>query len=431
MDKSIYTVVQDGLCTGCGTCVGVCPKDAIEMKINNSKGIYLPYLDQEKCNQCGVCLQLCPGYGVDFNQLNQEIFGRQPNEIYAGNYLNCYIGYATDYNIRYNSASGGLVTQLLIFALEQGIIDGALVTKMREDNPLEPQPFIARSKEEIISASKSKYCPVPANIALKEILKEDGKYAVVGLPCHIQGIRKAQLVNKKLRERIVLHLGIFCSHPTSFWGVKFILYKYGINQDDIARLDYRGEGWPGHMAIYHKNGTKKLIAFMDYNTYSWGLSFFCPMRCTLCFDQCCDLADISFGDAWVSEQINDNIGTSAIISRNIIGENLLKQAVAKGEITLRIVESNKVEDTKDKKGKYEARSFVARFLRKKIPEYRMVLPKSKITTYYDALKLYINILLSRHHLWWLIDKLGYVDRLSYKLQMIWHDFKGHLRNPQR
>jgi len=39
-------------------------------------------------------------------------------------YLNCYIGHSTDYNIRYNSASGGHVTQLSIFALEVGIIDG-------------------------------------------------------------------------------------------------------------------------------------------------------------------------------------------------------------------------------------------------------------------------------------------------------------------
>ena len=35
---------------------------------------------------------------------------------------------------------------------------------MKKDNPLEPEPFIARTREEIIEASKSKYCPVPANI---------------------------------------------------------------------------------------------------------------------------------------------------------------------------------------------------------------------------------------------------------------------------
>ena len=45
-------------------------------------------------------------------------------------------------------------------------------------------PLSFRIKEEIISASKSKYCPVPANIVLKEILKdkECEKFAVVWLP---------------------------------------------------------------------------------------------------------------------------------------------------------------------------------------------------------------------------------------------------------
>lgn len=59
-----------------------------------------------------------------------------------------------------------MVSALLIFALEQGIIDGALVTKMSENNPLEPQPFIARTREEIISAAKSKYCPVRIRLPL-------------------------------------------------------------------------------------------------------------------------------------------------------------------------------------------------------------------------------------------------------------------------
>jgi coenzyme F420 hydrogenase subunit beta len=192
----------------------------IKLTINEKKGIYVPKLDEEKCNNCGLCYKVCPGHSVDFKNLNLEVFGKESEDILIGNYLNCYIGHATDYDIRYNSASGGLITQLLIFALEEGIIDGALVTRMKKDNPLEPEPFIARTKGEIIEASKSKYCPVPANIALKEILasKEGEKFAVVGLSCHIQGIRKAEQINKKLKERIVLHLVLFCNHGVNFIG---------------------------------------------------------------------------------------------------------------------------------------------------------------------------------------------------------------------
>src|SRR4030043_382689 len=114
-----------------------------------------------------------------------------------------------DEEIRRGSSSGGIVTQLLVYALEKGIIDGALVVRMKKDKPLEPEPFIARSREEIISASKSKYCPVAANVVLKAILSEKGRVAVVGLPCHINGIRKAESALPELKKKIVLHVGLF------------------------------------------------------------------------------------------------------------------------------------------------------------------------------------------------------------------------------
>ncbi|MCK4454585.1 4Fe-4S binding protein, partial [Candidatus Parcubacteria bacterium] len=145
-DKIIFTVVKHDLCTGCGTCVSLCPNEAIELVIDKKKGIHIPEIDENRCNNCGICYKICPGHEVDFKTLNLEIFGKEPEDVLIGNYLNCYVGHATNYDIRYNSASGGLITQLLIFALEEGIIDGALVTRMKRDSPLEPEPFIARTK---------------------------------------------------------------------------------------------------------------------------------------------------------------------------------------------------------------------------------------------------------------------------------------------
>jgi len=37
-------VVTDGLCTGGGTCVALCPEEAIKLTINEYKGIYVPAL---------------------------------------------------------------------------------------------------------------------------------------------------------------------------------------------------------------------------------------------------------------------------------------------------------------------------------------------------------------------------------------------------
>ena len=168
---TIEPVVKRKLCTGCGTCAGICPRDAIEMTVHARKGCHVPRLDRKRCTRCGLCHRACPGHSVDFESFNSKLFGEIPEDVALGRYLGCYIGHANDRSVRRDCASGGLVSSLLIFALEEDLIDGALVTRMREDNPLRPEPFIARTRDEILSAAGSKYCPVATGTALKEILR--------------------------------------------------------------------------------------------------------------------------------------------------------------------------------------------------------------------------------------------------------------------
>ena len=401
---TIGEVVKSNLCTGCGTCVSLCPNEALELVIDEKKGIYIPELNEKNCTDCGICYEVCPGHSVDFKELDFGIFGKEPDDVLIGNYINCYVGHANEYEIRYNSAAGGLVTQLLIFALDEGIIDGALVTRMKKDNPLEPEPFIARTREEITGASKSKYCPVPANLMLKEILKENGKFAVVGLPCHIQGIRKAEMINNKLKENIVLHLGILCSVNRNFLGTEYLLQKFNIKKEDVAQLDYRGEGWLGGMSITLKNGNKKFISYPLYWTRMLR-SYFVPMRCTLCSDQSCELADISLGDIWLPEYRDDKIGTSLIISRNKIGERILQNAVSKKIIEIRNIDRNKVVESQKfplffKKRSLNACIFFFKMFGKNIPIYNQELLGPKFSDYLQAILLYLQIYVSSKRCLW-------------------------------
>ena len=421
-NRTIESVVSGGLCTGCGTCVGVCPQDAIGMVIDNSRGIYVPQLNTERCNECGICFKVCPGHAVDFGQLNARIFGREPDDRLLGNYLGCYTGYASEYAIRYNSASGGLVTTLLTFALEEGIIEGALVTRMRSDKPLEPQPFIARTSDDLLSAARSKYCPVPSNIALKQVIEEEGKFAVVGLPCHIQGVRKAEAVIKGLKDKIVLHVGLFCGAPMTFDGTEFILRKYGFAKGNIARLDYRGQGWPGCMTIQLKDGTERLIPLREYIIYH-DLGFFTPLRCTLCCEQINELADISLGDAWLPELEEEKIGTSAVICRSQAGSNVLQLAVGKGKIALQNIDENKVRKMDSKKVPFPIKSRLARLSGKKQPSYNILLPEAGSTPLFLLLYtctmvplLYPNLFIgSRKRLRWLIKPAAVLEQIIIKI----------------
>lgn len=341
--NQINWIEDNGLCTGCGTCAGICPNSAIEMTIDE-KGVYVPKINNEKCNNCSKCLKVCPGWAINFDNLNKETFGRGPDNLLLGNFKNCYLAYSTNSEIRYNSSSGGTITSLLLFALELGLIDGALVTRMDKKNPLKSEPFIARTKEEIIEASKSKYCPVPTNILIKEILKQNGKVAFVGLPCHINGITMAEKIDKDLREKIAFHLGLFCSHNNSYCATEFLLNKLNIRKDNVKEIKYRCRGWPGGILIELNNGGEKFIPNQSsfWNSISNGF-FFTPPSCLKCKDVTSELADISFGDPWLPEILaREKEGISILISRSEQGHLLINSAISNEKIEIKQIDVKKV-----------------------------------------------------------------------------------------
>jgi len=361
MVDTVSFVVEGGLCCGCGTCAGICPTEAIVM--NMTSHIFVPRIALDKCIHCGLCVESCPGHSVNFGSINTQIFGKIPEDLLIGNFLNCYVGYSTDHELRYNSASGGLATQLLTFALENDIIDGALVTRMKRQNPLEPEAFVARTVDDIISASKSKYSPVAANVALKEISRESGRFAVVGLPCHIHGIRKAEAVSKVLKKRIVLHIGLLCSHMVTFAGIYHLLRKLKIEKDMVRNINYRGDGWPGSLSVQLNHGRHEKVPLTDSWHGYWSLFssfFFTPMRCTMCPDQTAELADISLGDAWLPEFRSDKIGRSIVVCRTKFGQDVLEKATQSKVICLKQVDAEKVWQSQKANLKFKKSDFAQR-----------------------------------------------------------------------
>ncbi|GAB7016830.1 Coenzyme F420 hydrogenase/dehydrogenase, beta subunit C-terminal domain [Methanogenium cariaci] len=370
--KNVESVVSHGLCTGCGTCEGICPQSSIIMELDKEKAIYLPSI-KAGCTFCGMCVSVCPGKFVDFKDLNQKIFNQPSSDFLLGHYNNCYLSHACDRKVRYKSSSGGLVTSVILFALREGLIDGALVTRMSKDNPIIPEPFIARTEQEVISACGSKYCPVPANKVINEILKVEGKYAVVGLPCHIQGIRKAELINKKLKERIVLHLGIFCGTTKTFSATNNYTNQLGIDEINISNISYRGSGWPGKLSICVKNNDESYYEEQYLKYYSCEFCSYTPWRCTVCIDQAAEFADLSFADAWLDEVIGvDKCGSSIVVSRTKVAEDIIQKMQLKGVAVFSQITADKVNKSQGffpRKKLFRVRKYLFMALHGDIPRY--------------------------------------------------------------
>ena len=394
--SNVKNVINNELCCGCGTCSSICPVEAITLRLDEDKGIFVPIIDEEKCVSCQICFFACPGHSVDFASLNIDIFGKKPKDIQIGNYLSCYLSQATNNDIRYNGSSGGFATAILIAALECGMIDGALVTRMRKDRPFEPEPFIARTKNEIIEASKSKYCPVPANLALKEIInsKDGERFAMVGLPCHIHGVRKYANINKKFKEKMVLCIGLICSHNDTFHQTNFLLDKFKIKRSDVIKIDYRGEGWPGKMSIFLKNGRNVSIPYHE-SIGPHVLWINAMHRCLFCCDLTAELADISCGDPWIPEIMdNEHFGKSIIISRSMIGEEICLFASEKHFLELNNLDIKYIKlstsNAEAKKRDLTVRFGIRRLLKKNIPIYNSKLLNPGVRNYMRSVFIYFN-----------------------------------------
>jgi len=331
--QHIKKVVNSGLCTGCGTCVGLCPEKALKMEVTR-EGRYIPKMASNNCRECYLCREVCPAINENFKELNQFIFNKKPDNRLMGNFIDCYKGYSANSTIRWSATSGGLITSLLLFLLKKQLIDGALLTRINKDNPLKAEPFIARTEHDILSAMGSKYVPVPLNQLLNQILSEEGKFAVVGLPCHIQGIRRAEFKIRALRNKIVYHFGLVCSRTMNFHGVDYLLDKMGISPNEIVELKYRGNGWPSGIKVLLKDGQQKYLPMLgSWWSEIFGGYFFSHHYCTLCSDLLNEMSDISFADAYLPNTMkNDKIGTSIAIARTRGGEELIKAAASNNEI---------------------------------------------------------------------------------------------------
>lgn len=347
-------------CVGCGTCAGICPESAIEMLLNSAGSTYFARQMKGTCTDCGLCAKVCP---FAFARSDESESGpADVRHLLMGDFDNCYVGHSMDEMIRFNSSSGGLVTSLLIFALERGIIDGAVVTMMKNEDPFNPKPFVARTRTEILQASGSKYCPVPLNVALKEVLESDEKVALVGLPCHIRGARLAGAVNRTIRDRVVIHLGLFCSHTPSFIGTKFLCRKIGIERSEVSRIEYRTNGWPGGMEIVKRSGEKLRVPNQStMSRLAFGSLLFSPFGCLFCADATAELADLSFGDPWLEDVLRtERIGKSIVIERTAMGKRILADASACGIIDLSNIDSKRVIESQKATLHFKKMNLIAR-----------------------------------------------------------------------
>lgn len=412
VNPSITEIVKHGNCLGCGSCVVICPVSAIQLVRNSTRGIYLPEVDTEKCNGCGLCRKVCPGEEVLLDELAEEFLDAPCQDARLGRCFTCRIGHACSDELRTSGASGGLITSLLCYGLEYDLIDGALVLGTSESNPLETRPFIARSRQEVLSASGSKYCPSASNLAIREILGVPGRYAAVGLPCQLHALRKHELLNPLLRNRIHYHLGLFCANNNTYFGTEYFLKYNQIPAKEIKSIRYRAGGWPGEIHAETAEGIyrfKRITTETDRKkrallASAFHFDFAIP-RCLVCPDQTAVLADLSFADPHLPEiRETEKKGISWVIARHSKGLRLLDKAVESGIIRLEEWDPEKAKKAQNYayKERVGGRILLRKLAGQKVPDYGRFKIKRNWTDLLPALSYIPSYFSYRRNLWPLI-----------------------------
>ncbi|MCW4023431.1 MAG: polysaccharide pyruvyl transferase family protein [Candidatus Bathyarchaeota archaeon] len=281
------------LCVSCEICYVACPQGAITMEYKC--GQFLPRIDESKCNDCGFCMKVCPGISQNLKFRENTRF----EEDLTGSFQKIYSACCQDQNIRRNSASGGVITQLIVKLLEAGEYAGAFVLQFDTFTGSPARLKLTKEIDVVLNAAKSKYIPASVYNVIKTLEKERRpNYIIVGTPCQILGIKK-YVSYKNISCENLLFLGLFCDSTLNFNIVRYLEDGYSKRTEKLIKFDFKNKevgGWPGHTKLYLDSNRKVIV---HRNERIKVKKFFQLERCLYCSDKLNQLADISLGDCYI------------------------------------------------------------------------------------------------------------------------------------
>lgn len=317
--KNIQYITDNALCTACGGCSGICPANAISIETNTA-GYIVANIDFDKCISCEKCYHICPSVRDNTPKMDNV-------DIFHGEYIEGYVGYATDNEIRQKSQSGGIVTALLCYLLDKNEIDGAIVNRFSKQTK-RPEVIFEDSKIGIKESSGSYYSQ---SSVVSEVLKhQDKKTAAVVLGCQGESIN---LIRKRFPKTVLPKylIGLICAGQHSGNYINQLIKEAGCNRHKVTKFRFKDKsagGWPGNIKIY----TDRNNYVLDKKIRHTLKPVYEAHRCLYCFDQMNIFTDITVGDPWGITNRTEKEGNTVIIARTEKGKALIENACRDGVI---------------------------------------------------------------------------------------------------
>src|SRR6202035_5703318 len=311
-------VVTSGLCTGCAACIVACPYDVLSY--DDTGGRYKPFhIDAEggpeSCTHgvkgCTMCTRACPRFRLWEPEIDTHLFGRErTSEEVAGVTSDTLLVRATDPEILEVGQDGGLVSAMLVWALEHDVIDAALVSYLEGDGSTwKAVPGVATNRAEVLAAAGSRYTYSANTLAYPQAIEAGAeRIALVGMSCQasVPAVMSARKAGKVAR-RLALSIGLLFSKtfddpifPELFEA------KYGLERSAIIKINIKGV-----FQIWTSDGGYHEVPLKEGHAWT-------REGCKTCPDFAAEHADISTGGIgafsdWTLTIVRTDLGREILI----------------------------------------------------------------------------------------------------------------------
>ena len=323
-------VLDEGLCTGCGACVGLCPYQVIY----HDRTVQLHQCDLED----GKCYAFCPRTATDFAALRELLFEQNDLTPEIGAVKGYYFSQATDPELRKIAQHGATVTALMELALAEGLIDSAIVSS--RDQEFMQNGAIVSDRGALRKNAGSKFTVSPTVAAFNQLVTEDkGNIGVVATPCQALALAKMKLVkedNPRI-DQLKLVVGLYCGWTLSAEKYTKLLLEKNIGLESITGMDI--PAGKNILELFTNNGVKS-IPFDEVQN--------CIREaCLYCMDSTAEYADVSVGSARFAGNWEDVRQWNQLIVRTKKGRELVELAVKKGVLEVREAPAESLKELKD------------------------------------------------------------------------------------
>lgn len=335
-EDRLYRIVEEGLCIGCGLCESVVGAEKIKMmKVANGylRPVAVGALDDADIDKV---YRICPGTVIE-GLPEAEIAPDTKADNVWGPWRRMARAYAADPAVRFEGATGGVLTALSQFLLRSGRVEFIYHVRAPEDEPTFGAAHLSFTEADVLQGAGSRYGPTAMLAEFESALARGARFAFVGKPCDIAAARNLAKTDPRVDELVAYWLTPVCGGFLPPEGMAEFLDEYGIPAGEVRSFRYRGRGCPGPTTI--ETPERRLdLHYLDM----WGegdAGWQLPWRCKICPDGIGEAADIAAADSWVGGSPNrveseTDPGTNAVIARTRRGVDLLAAAEAAGAIAI-------------------------------------------------------------------------------------------------